>query len=194
MGDVLLRADASLCRELLHTTLPQLSILDPAVGSGAFLVAALKTLLAIYTGLLGRAEAVQEKAVLQWVETEKRKHKAPVAYWLKKKIITENVFGVDIMEEAVEIAKLRLFLALVASAERREQLEPLPNIEFNLMHGNSLIGLLHVDPKKFDSSIGGGAQDRMTLRHEPTTKDLGFAVESKTAPTLKEKVDAHLPH
>jgi hypothetical protein len=78
IGDVLLRADASLCRELLHTTLPQLSILDPAVGSGAFLVAAPKTLLAIYTGLLGRAEAVQEKAVLQWIETEREKHNAPV--------------------------------------------------------------------------------------------------------------------
>jgi hypothetical protein len=192
VGDVLLRADGSLCRELLQTFLPQLSILDPACGSGAFLVAALKTLLAIYTGLLGRAEAVQEKAVLQWVETEKRKHKAPVAYWLKKKIITENLFGVDIMEEAVEIAKLRLFLALVASAERRDHLEPLPNIEFNLMQGNSLIGLLHIDPKKFDSSMANGGQGRMTLVHEPTGKDLGFAVESKTAPTAKEKVGAHL--
>jgi hypothetical protein len=153
----------------------------------------LKTLLAVYTGLLGRAEAVQEKAVLQWVESERKKHKAPVAYWLKKKIITENLFGVDIMEEAVEIAKLRLFLALVASAERREHLEPLPNIEFNLMHGNSLIGLLHVDPKNFDTRIRtNGDQDRMPLVHEPTAKDLGFAVESKTAPTTKEKVGAHL--
>jgi hypothetical protein len=192
IGDVLLRADGSLCRELLQTTLPQLSILDPACGSGAFLVAALKTLLTIYTGLLGRAEAVQEKAVLRWVEHERTKHKSPVAYWLKKKIITENLFGVDIMEEAVEIAKLRLFLALVASAERREHLEPLPNIEFNLMHGNSLIGLLHVDPKKFDVRTANGGQDRMTLVHEPTPKDLGFAVESKTAPTTREKVGAHL--
>jgi hypothetical protein len=192
VGDVLLRADGSLCRELLQTFLPQLSILDPACGSGAFLVAALKTLLAIYTGLAGRAEAVQEKAVLQWVKTEKKKHEAPVAYWLKKKIITENLFGVDIMEEAVEIAKLRLFLALVASADRRDDLEPLPNIEFNLMHGNSLIGLLHVDPKKFDSTGSNGGQGRMTLVHHPTSKDLGFTVESKTAPTTKEKVGAHL--
>ena len=96
------------------------------------------------------------------------------------------------MEEAVEIAKLRLFLALVASAERRDHLEPLPNIEFNLMQGNSLIGLLHVDPKKFDSSLAAGAQGRMTLVHQPTSKDLGFSVESKPAPTTKEKVGAHL--
>ena len=45
------------------------------------------------------------------------------------------------MEEAAEIAKLRLFLALVASAQRVEELEPLPNIDFNILPGNSLIGL-----------------------------------------------------
>jgi hypothetical protein len=63
VGDVLLNADPSLCRELLFTTLPRLSILDPAVGSGAFLVAALKTMLGIYTGLLGRAEAVKDESL-----------------------------------------------------------------------------------------------------------------------------------
>ena len=54
------------------------------------------------------------------------------------------------MEEAIEIAKLRLFLALVASANSVDDLEPLPNIEFNIMTGNSLIGLLQVDEKDFD--------------------------------------------
>jgi hypothetical protein len=55
------------------------------------------------------------------------------------------LFGVDIMEEATEIAKLRLFLALVSSVNTVEQLEPLPNIDFNILPGNSLVGLLHVD-------------------------------------------------
>ena len=54
------------------------------------------------------------------------------------------------MDEATEIARLRLFLALVSSAQSREQLEPLPNIDFNIMTGNSLIGLLSVDDKRFD--------------------------------------------
>ena len=48
------------------------------------------------------------------------------------------------MEEATEIARLRLFLALVASAGSADELEPLPNIDFNIMAGNSLIGLVHV--------------------------------------------------
>ena len=54
------------------------------------------------------------------------------------------------MDEATEIARLRLFLALVSSAQSLEQLEPLPNIDFNIMTGNSLIGLLSVDDKRFD--------------------------------------------
>ncbi|MFN7661437.1 MAG: Eco57I restriction-modification methylase domain-containing protein, partial [Dolichospermum sp.] len=65
-------------------------------------------------------------------------------------VITDNLYGVDIMEEAVEIAKLRLFLSLVASAETVDDLEPLPNVDFNIMSGNSLIGLIRVDDQSFD--------------------------------------------
>jgi hypothetical protein len=54
------------------------------------------------------------------------------------------------MEEGTEIARLRLFLALVASAEDVDQLEPLPNIDFNILSGNSLIGLMRVDDQEFD--------------------------------------------
>ena len=54
------------------------------------------------------------------------------------------------MEEGVEIAKLRLFLALVAAADTVDDLEPLPNIDFNILTGNSLIGLMRVDDEEFD--------------------------------------------
>jgi len=193
IGDLLLHADGPLCHHLLQVILPRLSLLDPACGSGAFIVAALKTLLNLTTGLIGRCTALNHRPVLQWIEHERKQHKAPEVYWLKKRIITENLYGVDIMEEAVEIAKLRLFLNLVASAEKRDQLEPLPNIEFNLLAGNSLIGLLKVDPAAFEAKAGsvisrtGGEQVRLTLAHEA---ELGFTVESTTAPTAKEKASA----
>jgi hypothetical protein len=54
------------------------------------------------------------------------------------------------MEEATEITKLRLFLALVASAVKLEELEPLSNVDFNIMAGNSLIGLIRVDEGGFN--------------------------------------------
>ena len=54
------------------------------------------------------------------------------------------------MEEATEIARLRLFLALVASAQSVDDLEPLPNIDFNILAGNSLIGLMRVNDADFE--------------------------------------------
>ena len=54
--------------------------------------------------------------------------------------ILNNLYGVDIMEEATEICKLRLFLKLVAQVDARENIEPLPDIDFNVRAGNSLVG------------------------------------------------------
>ena len=61
-------------------------------------------------------------------------------YFILKSIIIGNLYGVDIMEEAVEICKLRLFLKLVAQLDTYEQIEPLPDIDFNVRAGNTLVG------------------------------------------------------
>ncbi|WP_375453224.1 Eco57I restriction-modification methylase domain-containing protein, partial [uncultured Nostoc sp.] len=83
-----------------------------------------------------------------------------VLYFIKKRIVSDNLYGIDIMEEATEIAKLRLFLALVSSAHDVEELEPLPNIDFNIMAGNSLIGLIKVDDTAFDA-VGNSLQGNL---------------------------------
>jgi len=149
MDDLLMGLDADLCKLLLHDTLPRLSLLDPACGSGAFLVAAMKTLIAIYTAVIGRIPALGDRALSDWLARVEREHRN-IAYFIRKSIITNNLFGVDIMPEAVEIARLRLFLALVASAQGPDHLEPLPNIDFNILAGNSLIGLLRVDEAAYE--------------------------------------------
>ena len=61
-------------------------------------------------------------------------------YFILKSIIVDNLYGVDIMEEAVEICKLRLFLKLVAQLDSYDQIEPLPDIDFNVRAGNTLVG------------------------------------------------------
>ena len=66
-------------------------------------------------------------------------------YFIFKSIIVNNLYGVDIMEEAVEICKLRLFLKLVAQVERVEDIEPLPDIDFNIRAGNTLVGYATYD-------------------------------------------------
>lgn len=154
MDDVLIHLDTPLCRELLDI-LPTLSLLDPACGSGAFLVAAMKMLFNIYSAIYARLESLNDANLLATLKGVNSR--SNLAYHVKKRIITDNLYGVDIMEESIEIARLRLFLALVSSAETVDQLDPLPNIDFNIMAGNALIGLLGVDESKmrlFHGSLG----------------------------------------
>ena len=154
--ELLRKMDGQRALILLQQILPKLSLLDPACGSGAFLVAALKTLTGIYQSALGRADYLDHTALRQYLEQELKGHPNR-NYYIRKKIVSYNLFGVDIMEEAVEIARLRLFLALVATLRPENELEPLPNIDFNILPGNSLIGLLRIDEDKFNSlSIGTG--------------------------------------
>ena len=132
--------------------LETVSILDPTCGSGAFLFAALNILEPMYTACL---EAMQE--FLDDLKLSKRKHRpekmsdfrkvldqvaehASESYFVLKSIMVSNLYGADIMEEAVEICKLRLFLKLVAQLESYEQIEPLPDIDFNVRAGNTLVG------------------------------------------------------
>lgn len=151
--EMLLRLDAGLCNELLNAV-PKLSLLDPACGSGAFLVAAMKSLVNIYGAIIGRIKVLNDAGLNNWLRAVEKEHPS-VSYFIHKTIITRNLYGVDIMEEAAEIAKLRLFLALVATARKIEELEPLPNIDFNVLPGNSLIGLIHVDDTQFDARSQG---------------------------------------
>lgn len=147
--ELLINLDAGLCRKLLLDILPRLTLLDPACGSGAFLVAAMKTLINVYSAVIGRIKFLNDATLTQWLNRTEADH-TNVSYYIKKTIITDNLFGVDLMEEATEIAKLRLFLALVASAQSVEQLEPLPNIDFNILAGNSLVGLMRVEEEEYN--------------------------------------------
>ncbi|MEN8219147.1 MAG: DNA methyltransferase [Pseudomonadota bacterium] len=147
--ELLMNLDGVLCHELLHKVLPKLSLLDPACGSGAFLIAMMKTLINIYWAIIGRIQFLPDRALKRWLQEQQSEH-ANLSYFIKKRIITNNIFGVDIMEEATEIARLRLFLALVASAETVDELEPLPNIDFNILAGNSLLGLMQVEAQAFE--------------------------------------------
>jgi Putative RNA methylase family UPF0020 len=149
--ELLTNLDANLCRHLLTEILPNLTLLDPACGSGAFLVAAMKTLIYIYSKVIGTSKFLNDRYLNDLLKTIETEHSS-LNYYIKKRIISDNLYGVDIMPEAVEIAKMRLFLALVSAAQNVNDLEPLPNIDFNIMAGNSLIGLLRVDDAEYEGS------------------------------------------
>jgi hypothetical protein len=140
-----------LLRAFWHA-IEKITVLDPTVGSGAFLFAALNILEPLYEACLDRMEVFVAE-----LENSGEKHRPEKfgdfrkilgriaqhpnrRYFVLKSIIINNLYGVDIMDEAVEICKLRLFLKLVAQVERVENIEPLPDIDFNIRAGNTLVG------------------------------------------------------
>ncbi|MDD4150148.1 MAG: SAM-dependent methyltransferase [Bacteroidales bacterium] len=134
-----------------YNVLTKVTILDPTCGSGAFLFAAMNILEPLYETCLKRMEEFTEEEPDKHKYFEKilnklRSDKHPnLQYFIYKNIILNNLYGVDIMREAVEIAKLRLFLKLVATVDvdkskKNFGLEPLPDIDFNIRAGNTLIG------------------------------------------------------
>ncbi|MEJ5251628.1 MAG: Eco57I restriction-modification methylase domain-containing protein [Armatimonadota bacterium] len=130
------------------------TILDPTVGSGAFLFAALNVLQPLYEACIDRMEAFVSEADragdpdrypdFRQVLAEMERHPNP-RYFIIKSIVVNNLYGVDIMEEATEICKLRLFLKLVAQIDRVEEIEPLPDIDFNIRAGNTLVGYARIE-------------------------------------------------
>ena len=151
--DLLDTIDDSAFIRAFYEVLQEMTILDPTCGSGAFLFAALNILEPLYSSCISRMEdfmkyedALPRNTRQLFIETINSKNlHANKQYFIIKSIILNNLYGVDIMNEAVETTKLRLFLALVATAnpeydEINVGIEPLPDIDFNIKCGNSLVG------------------------------------------------------
>lgn len=129
--------------------LTKVTVLDPAVGSGAFLFAALNMLEPLYEICLDKMKELGGPKYADFTEELARIRQHPNRkYFVLKSIIVNNLFGVDIMEEAVEICKLRLFLKLVSQVDDVDKIEPLPDIDFNIRAGNSLVGYVNEEEIK----------------------------------------------
>ena len=132
-------------REALDTALRKVKICDPAIGSGAFPM-----------GLLNELWRCREAIE----ETSSRVE-------LKKEIIENNIYGVDIEKGAIDIARLRFWLSIVVDAEEPE---PLPNFDYKFMQGNSLI-----------ESFGGFDLSHISDRlrgGQPTSRQLVIGLDS----------------
>ena len=180
--DVITQSEGpELLRAFWHA-MRDVSVLDPTCGSGAFLFAALNILEPLYTaclegmrGFLDDEERLRRrgpdylrdfKDILAQVERHPSER-----YFILKSIVLNNLYGVDIMEEAVEICKLRLFLKLVAQLESYDQIEPLPDIDFNIRAGNTLVGFTSLDAVRRAMTITPGGQHRQVFPEEQEALD-----------------------
>lgn len=146
-ADLIAHGDSRFVGWFYHA-LQKVTILDPTCGSGAFLFAAMNILEPLYEICIDRMQEFNRESSAMF-KTELAeitdKYRSNIQYFIFKSIILRNLYGVDIMIEATEIAKLRLFLKMVAvvDVERRAEnlgLDPLPDIDFNIRCGNTLVG------------------------------------------------------
>jgi len=114
----------------IDNKLSTIKVCDPAIGSGAFPVGMMNAI-------------VKARMVLNSYLCHSRKGGNPdpsrSLYAFKRDCIQNSLYGVDIDPGAVEIAKLRLWLSLVVDEDNIKQIKPLPNLDYKIMQGNSLL-------------------------------------------------------
>ena len=106
--------------------LADITVCDPAVGSGAFPVGMMTEIVRARSALTPYFNDIHERT----------------AYHFKRHAIQNCLYGVDIDPGAVEIAKLRLWLSLVVDEENVKQIKPLPNLDYKIVTGNSLLSVV----------------------------------------------------
>lgn len=176
--DVIENCEGSELLRAFYNAICQVSILDPTCGSGAFLFAALNILEPLYDACLERMQVFLDdlkrsdhphhpEALSDFRHVLERVAQHPNRrYFILKSVILNNLYGVDIMEEATEICKLRLFLKLVSQVERDPYapnfgLEPLPDIDFNIRAGNTLVGFANYEEVR--KAVEGDKQRKLDL-------------------------------
>ena len=124
-------------RSIIFDALDNVTVLDPACGSGAFPMGMLQLLIKTYERLEGRFDP----------------------YKTKLQIVQNNIFGVDIEPMAIEIARLRAWLSLIVDEEESQKVAPLPNLDFKFVCANSLIPLDEVQGLFADQELHNKLKD-----------------------------------
>jgi hypothetical protein len=129
--------------DLIDQKLSDIRICDPAIGSGAFPVGLLHELVNAMLVLKPHFsyDYLTKKLKDFGIEHRESVSESRYIYRLKRHIIQESIYGVDIDASAIDIARLRLWLSLVVDEDDLDPIETLPNLDYKIVCGNSLIGL-----------------------------------------------------
>jgi hypothetical protein len=148
---------------LIDEKLADITVCDPAVGSGAFPVGMMTEIVRARCALTSYFNDVHERT----------------PYHFKRHAIQNCLYGVDIDAGAVDIAKLRLWLSLVVDEEDVKQIKPLPNLDYKVVAGNSLRGVEK-----------GQLENWKAIHRLETLKPLYFdEVDKKKKDTYRQEID-----
>lgn len=136
--------------KLIDEKLASIRVCDPAVGSGAFPVGMMNEIIRTRNALTAYIGKDGERT----------------PYHFKRHAIQNCLYGVDIDPGAVEIAKLRLWLSLVVDEEERETIQPLPNLDYKIVQGNSL---LSVEKNLFNAALFSKLEELKPLYFNETS-------------------------
>ena len=123
-------------REAIEQAVNQVTVCDPACGSGAYLLGMLHELIDLRTCIFGNGYKLD----------------ATTAHEKKLQIIERNLYGVDLDAFAVNVARLRLWLSLAVDFEGNTP-PPLPNLDFKIEQGDSLAAAAPADISNFSSKL-----------------------------------------
>lgn len=188
-ADLLASADRLFIKHF-YEALQSVTILDPTCGSGAFLFAAMNILEPLYEACIERMQEQPLYFKTQLAEITHR-YRSNIQYFIFKSIILRNLYGVDIMVEATEIAKLRLFLKMVAvvDVDRRSPnlgLDPLPDIDFNIRCGNTLVGYANEEQLGKDLSFATDIMQELANQQFKADIEQEMSVVAVTFERFKE--------
>jgi hypothetical protein len=168
---------------LIDQKLADITVCDPAVGSGAFPVGMMSEIVRtrnVLTPFLSLQGEPPPTIVIASEAKQSQSYDTRTPYEFKRRCIEHSLYGVDIDPGAVEIAKLRLWLSLVVDEDDIKNIKPLPNLDYKIVRGNSLVGF----PEDWNSPI---AKEIEELKHD---------FFSETNPSkkmeLKQAIDAKL--
>ncbi len=164
----------------LKQALEAVKVCDPAVGSGAFPMGMMQVILTLRQAIARREGMTVERGSLTMGE------------W-KRHIIAHNLYGVDIKPEAVEIAKLRMWLSLIVDIPSMDDVEPLPNLDYKLMCGNSLISTVQgeqmiPDPTKTQQGVLNVTPIQQAIQPLLKLQEQYFSAEAEARKILREQI------
>ena len=143
---ILTNADA------IDKLITDVKICDPAIGSGAFPVGLLNELVNLQLVLrehLSETYLSQKLDLIGLKEKEYSENTEKYTYRIKRHSIQESIYGIDIDTSAIDIARLRLWLSLVVDEEDFDNIEALPNLDYKIVAGNSLINKLIINNQEY---------------------------------------------